>query len=270
MQKSNKLSSLGLCGYAIGYVICVAISVSVLIITYLVPILWLFCYITIFVPFMFFSFMLNKKLITDTRLCNSIISFLYKLIATLLIWFIAFFPFSWFGITEIANIPAKNAEKQVVLQFQKEISNSETFTDLTPFGLGVYKLRNKGDKYLWDITKPEATAITYDGVKMVYDNLINRKDDETWDNTWGNSNKGKDVQYDVLFYKETYIIITPLWDKPGTLHYWGSIYLCKNLDKDSDLFEMGILDPKVVDKLRELPGQKLSRKELSEKLGKTM
>lgn len=270
MQKSNKLSSLHLLSYAIGYGICVAISISVLITTYLVPILWIICYITIFVPFMFFSFMLNKKLITDTRLCNSIISFLYKLIATLLIWFIAFFPFSWLAITEIANIPAKNAEKQVDLQFEKEISNSETFADLTPFGLGIYKLQNKGDKYLWDITKPEATVITYDGVRMVYDNLINRKDDETWDNTWGNSNKGKDVQYDVLFYKGTYIIVTPLRDKPGTLYYWGNIYLCKGLDKDSDLFEMGIIDPKVVDKLRELPGQKLSRKELAEKLHKTM
>jgi len=103
-----------------------------------------------------------------------------------------------------------------------------------------------------------------------YDSLINRKDDETWDNYLGNSNVGKDVQYDVLFYKGTYIIISPLWDKPGTLHNWGNIYLCKGLDKDSDLFEMGILDPKVVDKLKELPGQKLSRKELAEKLNKTM
>jgi hypothetical protein len=165
------------------------------------------------------------------------------------------------------HIPEKSAEKQVILQLKKEISNSETFADLTPFGLGIYKLQNKGDKYLWDITKPEATVITYDGVKMVYENLINRKDDETWDNTWGNSNEGKDVQYDVLFYKGTYIIITPLWDKPGTSYYWGSIYLCKDLDKDSDLFEMGILDPKVVDKLRELPGQKISRKERSYLLG---
>jgi len=167
MKKSNKLSSLGLRGYAIGYGICVAISISVLIITYLVPILWVVCYIGIFVPFMLFSFMLNKKLITDTRLFNSIISFLYKLIATLLIWFIAFFPLSWIGITEITKIPANNAKKQADLQVQKEISNAETFADLTPFGVGIYKLQNKGDKYLWDITKPEETVITYDGIRMV-------------------------------------------------------------------------------------------------------
>lgn len=219
---------------------------------------------------MYFSFMLNKKIITDTRLRYSTINFIYKLIITFLIWFVAFFPFSLLGIMKIANLPAEIEKKQEILQTQEEISNLETYADLTPFGLGIYKLRNEGDKYLWDITKPEDHVIDYDGISMVYDSLINRRYDKTWDNSYDNSNKGKDVLYDVLFYNGTYIIITPLWDKPGTLYYWGYIYLCKDISKDADLFELGITDPKIVEKLKELPVEKLSRKELAEKLGKTM
>jgi len=130
------------------------------------------------------------------------------------------------------------------------------------------KLRNEGDLRLWDITKPESHVINYDGVYLVYGSHINRRDDNTWDNAYGNSNIGKDVLYDVILYEGTYIIITPLWEKPGTLYYWGYIYLCKAIDKDADFFAVGILDPEVVEKIRELPSERLSRRELAEKLGK--
>lgn len=128
-----------------------------------------------------------------------------------------------YGIVTLVNMPEENARKQEILQLQKEISNYETYADLTSFGLGLYKLKNEGDEYLWDITKPEDTVINYEGVEMVYEGYNNRKDDEGFDNAWGNSNEGKDVEYDVYFYNNTYIIVTPLWDKPGTLYYWGYI-----------------------------------------------
>lgn len=188
-----------------------------------------------------------------------IIVVLIEIIAVILIY----------GIVTLVNMPEENARKQEILQLQKEISNYETYTDLTSFGLGLYKLKNEGDEYLWDITKPEDTVINYEGVEMVYKGYNNRKDHEGFDNAWGNSNEGKDVEYDVYFYDNTYIIVTPLWDKPGTLYYWGYIYLCKDINKNVDLFDVGILDPKVVEKLHELPGEKYSRKKLTEKLGKT-
>ena len=265
LLKANKKRNLNLRNYAIGYGACVAISLSVLITTFLVPILWTACYIIIFVPFMFFSFMLNKKLIKDTKLHTSFINFIYKSAVTILIWFVACFPLSLIGITEIAKVPEKNAAKQEFLQLQQEISNYETYADLTPFGLGIYKLRNEGDRYLWDITKPKSY---YYGTDMVYEYHSNCKDYESWDNSWGNSNAGKNVLYDVFFYEGTYLIVTPIWEKPGSLYYWGYIYLCKDINSDADLFDVGILDTEVVEKLRELPGEKLSRKELSEKLGK--
>jgi len=267
LSNKNKTGNLSMRSYVIGYGVCVAINVSVLIIT--MGFLLLPCYIIMFGPLMIFSFMLNKKLIIDKRLRNPFINLIYKIIVTLLIWFMAFFPFPLFGITKIANLPAEIAKNREILQFQEEISNFETYADLTPFGLGVYKLREKGDRLLWDVTKPKDYVINDDGIYMVYGNHYNRRDEETWDNSWGNSNMGKDVLYDVLFYEGTYIIITPLWEKPGTLNYWGYIYLCKDINKDADLFDVGILDPQVVEKLRELPGEKFSRKKLAEKLGKT-
>jgi hypothetical protein len=56
----------------------------------------------------------------------------------------------------------------------------------------------------------------------------------------------------VIFYENTYIIIPPLWQKGGAFYYWVYIYLCKDIDKDVDLFSIGILDPEVVEKKREL------------------
>ena len=266
-KKSKWKGSLSLGGYILGYVICVAVNIFVLVIT--MGFLILPCFIITFGPLVFFSFTLNKKIVKDTKSRNSIINFMYKLIATLVIWFIAFFPFSLWGINEIIDIPSNIARNQEIAQLQEEISNYETYADLTPFGLGIYKLKNEGNRYLWDITKPEDHVIEYEGVAMVYEHHFNRRDEESWDNSWGNSNAGKDILYDVYFYEDTYIIVTPLWEKPGTLYYWGYIYLCKDIAKDADLFDIGILDPKVVEEFHELPGEKLSRKELSEKLGKT-
>jgi len=265
-KKLNKKNSLNLSSYLIGYGICVAINISVLVVT--MGFLFIPSFIITLAPLVYFSFMINKKIVINTKLRNSIINFTYKLIVSLLIWFIAFFPFSLWGIKEIIDIPANVAKKQEIIQLQGEISSYETYADLTPFGLGHYKLKKEGDEYLWDITKPEDYIINYDGVNMVFENHYNRKDDESFDIAWGNSNKGKDVLYDVYLYEGTYIIVTPLWEKPGYNYYWGSIYLCKDINKDVDLFEIGILDPKVVEKLRELPGEKLSRKELAVRLGK--
>ncbi|MCL2050040.1 MAG: DUF2027 domain-containing protein [Defluviitaleaceae bacterium] len=169
---------------------------------------------------------------------------------------------------EIRNIPIDNARKQEISQLREEILNLETYVDLTPFGLGIYKLRNEGDGILWDITTIPSTVGSLDGVELVFGHEINRKDDETWDNAWGNSNKGKDVLYDIVFYDDTYIIITPLWDNHGALYYWGYVYLCKEIKAGADLFSAGILDPDIVYKLRELPREQISRLELAEKLGK--
>lgn len=267
LYATTKTSKLSLRGSAIGYSVCVALSVSVMIIPFVGGMIFPFFYIVIFIPFMFFSFVLNKKMMQNTKLRNTMVNFLFKAGVSILIWFIAFFPFSLFGIIEIINIPANSAIKREITQVKSKIAESEIYADLTPFGLGLYKL-NEDNKFLWDITKPKEYIGKYDGVDMVYEYSVNSKEDDAWDNTWGNSNVGKDVAYDVILYEDTYIIITPLWEKPGSRYYWGYIYLCKNIDKDSDLFEIGILDPLVVKKLRELPGERIYRKELAEKLGK--
>ena len=267
LQNANKKSDLRLRSYAIGFGVCVAINIFILVISF--GFLGVPSYIMLCGPLMIFGFMLTKKLIKDIRLSNPFVNFIFKSTATVLIWFLAFFPFSLFGITAIADLPAENAKKQEVLQMQDEISNYETFVDLTPFGLGIYKLRNEGDRNLWDITKPADNVINFDGIDRVYKSHFNRRDDETWDDFWGNSNAEKDVLYDVAFYEGTYIIITPIWEKPGTLYYWGYIYLCKDIAPDVDLFDVGILNPEIVEKLRELPCEQYSRKELAEKLGKT-
>ncbi len=267
-RKQSEINDYKLHNYLIGYIICVAINFFVFNIT--IGFLSLPCFIITFGPLAFCSYKINKKIIKHTKLQNLFFNFAYKLIATCLIWYFALFPFSLLVLRDIINIPANIIRNQEILKLQEEISYYETYADLTKFGFGIYKLKNKGDKYLWDITKPEDYVSEYDGVDMVYEHHYNRKDDESWDNTWENSNEGKDVLYDVYFYEGTYIIVTPLWDQPGNLYYWGYIYLCKDIQKDSDLFDIGILDPKLVENFRELPVQKISRKELSEKLGKVI
>lgn len=182
------------------------------------------------------------------------------------------------GIVTIINMSAKNARNQEIAQQREEIMNYETYADLTPFGLGIYKLRCEGDRYLWDITKPSKYAIDYDGVCRVFDVHYNQNESTGWDDAWGgNSNAGKNVTYDVILYEDIYLIVAPLWEQPlitipsdlyVVSYFWGYIYLCKEINEDADLFDIGVIDKKVVDKILELPGEKLSRKELSERLGK--
>ena len=265
--KSKGELSKNLSSFAIGYGVCVAICIFIWFMTIILPVLWFICYSILFVPLMFFSFMLNRRIL-QTKTRHFFVNFAYKVIATFLIWFLAFFPFSLIGITEIINMPAKNAIKREILKFQEEVLGYETYADLTPFGLGIYKLHQKGDIYLWDVTKPKDHVIHSNGFYLVFEHHLNRKNNESWDDSWGNSNRGKDVMYDVFYYNGTYLIVTPIWERHGTLYYWGYIYLCKEIDENADLFDIGILDPDVVESLKELPGEKLSRKELAEKLNK--
>ena len=266
ISKSKIKSSLNLRNCAKGFGFCAISNISLLIIT--MGYISGYYYFIIFIPFMYFSFMLNKKLIIETRLRNHAISFIYKAIATLLIWFIAFFPFSLLGVMEIINMPEKKARNHEIFLLREEISNYETFADLTPFGLGVYKLRHEGDNRLWDVTQLPRTVIAYDGVDLVFVNHFNRRGEETWDNEWNNSNVGIDVMYEIFFYEGTYIIITPLRDSAHVMRGWGLIYLCKELDADVDLFMIAIPNLEVVEKLRELPGEQVPRRELAERLGK--
>lgn len=129
----------------------------------------------------------------------------------------------------------------------------KTYADLTSFGLGCYELRHEGVKKLYDVTDPSP----------VYVPAKNKRYYETWDTF----HKGMDVMYDVVYYGDTYIIIPPIFEKQNG-YYWDFIYLCKALGKDADMFSIGILDPEVLDKLRELPGEQISRKDIVEKLGK--
>ena len=171
------------------------------------------------------------------------------------------------GIIIAVNTPEKNARDREIAQQQKEISNYETYADLRPFGLGHYKLRCEGDSILWDITKTKSAVTQYKGTSLVFEYCFNRREEASWDVIRGNSNAGKDVLYDVYFYEGTYIIVTPLWEEPDPL-YCGYIYLCKRLDKDTDLFGIGISDLQTAEKLQTLPGEQISRKELAALLGK--
>ena len=248
-----------------GFVIFVVINISALVLTmgYIGP----FMFILLSGPLTVFSFMLTKIIVRDkTRFNNFLVSIVCKAAIILFIWFLAYFPFSLFGMIEIAEIPARNARQQEIMQLREEISELEIFADLTPFGLGKYRVRNERD-FLWDVARPKSNVISFDGVDIVYERHWNRGGNETWDNAWNNSNKGQDVYYDVIFYEDAYLIITPLWERPGVLYYWGFIYLSKEIDRYTDLFEIGILDPAVVEKLRELPAEMISRRELAEKLG---
>ena len=171
------------------------------------------------------------------------------------------------GIIVAVGTPEKNDRDREIAQLQKEISNYETYADLRPFGLGHYKLRCEGDSILWDVTKANTTVTQYKDTSLVFEYCFNRREETSWDDIRGHSNAGKNVLYDVYFYEGTYIIVTPLWEEPDPL-YCGYIYLCKRLAKDADLFDIGIPDPQVAEKLRELSGEQISRKELTALLGK--
>ena len=263
-RKGIKISGLSLRSYAIGYGIFLALNVFAIITIGFIPVYMLFSYIAFFLPFVFFGFMLNKKLIQETRLRNIFANKTYKIIATLLIWLIVLYPFTALGIAE--NPLARNARKQEVLQLQEEVMNFETYADLTQFGLGIYKLQHKGDYYLWDITKPKENVllVTNDGVVLLFDWHANQRYNEIWDNV----HEGMNVMYDVVFFEGMYLIISPLWGKHDRSFYWDLhyVYMCKDLNKDADIFSLPVRDPEIIEKLRELPGEQISRKELAEKL----
>ncbi len=268
LLKKNKTGNLNIQDCKRGYGICVLIHFLMLAGTLSVPFIFVYLYVVIFLPYMFFSFMLNTKLLKQAKPRKLFVNVIYKTTITLVIWFVSLFPFSLIALNSIKNIPAQNAYKNEITMLQNEIKTYETYADLTSLGLGHYKLQHEGAPHLWDITKPEKTVITYDGVMMVYEHLFNRNDEESWDNAWNNSNVGKDVEYDVFFYEGTYLIVTPLWDKPGVLYYRGYIYICKELSPNCDLFDIGITDLQMIEKILQLPGEKMSRAELSELLGK--
>jgi hypothetical protein len=135
--------------------------------------------------------------------------------------------------------------------------------------LGVYKWQLSGDRYLWDVSRPEAHVIDNDGVYYVFATLSNIKSYSSWDHSI-HSNKGKNVSYDVIPYEGTYIIAAPQWDTPrGSPGVWGFVYLCKEISPDADLFVLWNTDPDLVEALRALPGREtVSRRELAERLGK--
>ncbi len=255
--------------YGLGYVICVGSSLVVLVIAVLFPIYWVAFFCIIFVPLTFNSFMLTKKVLQSARFKNKYINFTYKLITIFLIWFIAFFPLSFFAIEWVLETPDRYAEKQEIKRQKEQILEYETYVDLTEFGLGEYKLGNKGDEYLWDITRKENRIYEYDGLYMIFETSNNLVNDECWDDWNEHKYVGKDETYDVAFYDETYIIIPPMWDETGAWYNRNVVFLCKDINKDADLFEIEISESENAEKLLEQPREQHSRKELSEKLGKT-
>ena len=268
--KKHDIYNLSLRCYVKGYGICAAISLGTMLVMVFAPGewgWWILGYLAIFVPLMFFTLRLSKKLIREPRRRNMVVNFLYKLLAIVLIWCVALYPATMAGIGMLTELPAQNAKNQEFARLQEEIMDLETYADLRPFGLGVYKLQNDGDKYLWDVTQPSDNVREFEGYDMVFESHINRRGQGIWDIFRGNSNAGKNVYYDVVFYEGTYIIVAPAWEGRGYLGFWGVIYLTKSLDEESDIFEIGILDPEVAEKIRALSYEKISRKELSEKIG---
>jgi hypothetical protein len=265
--KANNKSKLSLRNYATGFGACVAANIFAIVIS--MGYLGAYSYIILCGPLMIFGFMLTKELINDKRSRNLFIRLFYKSIAIILIWFMAFFPFSLFGVAEIISIPTKNAVKQEVLQLQEEILNSETYADLTPFGLGIYKLQDEGSPllgspFLWDITQLEDGNTRYGDTRIIYGTSRNLKSEETWDDL----NRGTDVLYEVYQYEGIYIIIIPdkyyTYDTPRFY-----INICKDLSNNADLFQVVVYNQETITKLRELPGEKIPRRELIERLGKT-
>jgi len=138
IRRANNKHNLRLRSYAQGFGVCVATNIMILIVS--MGFLGVPSYIIICGPLFICSFMLSKKLIQDTKTRYFYVNLLYKSITIIMIWFMAFFPFSLLGLIEMKNIPANNARNQEIRQFKEEIIGSETFADLTPFGLGIYKL----------------------------------------------------------------------------------------------------------------------------------
>ena len=249
--------------YALGYGGFVVLNVGVFITTIVVPIAFIIVYIIIFIPFMLYSFRLNRKLIKDTGFGNKLFNFIYKLTITIFIWFMAFFPFSWFGAIFIMDIPAQNARRQEVAQFREDILNSEIYADLTRFGLGIYKLKNEGDRLLWDITQPGhglTSHLGLDGTPGRTPNVFRTHENRRADRTWNDINRGKDIVYNVYLYEGTYIIMLPADS--------NLIYLTKDISENVDIFRVFVGDPEVMENLRGLPGKEIPRREMVERLGK--
>jgi len=262
-QKKNKKRRLLIS--AIGFGCCAAVNLAVFAFTWFVlpvlSMLYILVYAVLFIPFMIFSAMLTWNLLKKTKLQNRALSIAYKITAFLLIWFIAFFPFSMFGLQNISSLPGFIAKEQEASLFKEEIINSETYADLSAFGLGVYKRINEGDERIWDITQPiNFPSRISNGTIIVYASYSVSEDRSSL--TVG-SDKGKDLMYDVCLYEGIYIII-PLSDSG-----FNYFYLCKGLDKDSELFYLSgnKISSKAMEELRKLPGKRYSRKEIAEKLG---
>ena len=252
----------GLAGSAIGFGGCAALNLAVFAFTWFVlpvlSLLFLFVYIVLFIPFMFFSFMLTRKLIKDTKSRSRLLNFVYKPVAVLLICFTAFFPFSLFGIQALFDMPAENAKKNEASEFRETVLNSETYADLTPFGFGIYKRIKEGDQYIWDITDPKShPSKNTDGTYSVFERFPNHKDISVWDTR----NEGKDAVYNVFYYEGKYLIVPPGQNQ--------LIYICEEISENADLYYVAVYNgTDKIEKLRELPGEQYSRQEIIEKLGK--
>ena len=99
--KAHKENRLKLRNCIIGLVVCVAINIFGMIITlgFLgVPILIVMCG-----PLAIFSFLTTKTLVKGKRWLNPVVSVICKAAVILLLWFLAFFPFSLFVIMRIGE-----------------------------------------------------------------------------------------------------------------------------------------------------------------------
>ena len=253
-------STAALIVFAAGFGQCIAVSLAVFCFTWFVipelALLFVFVYAILFIPIMLFGVLLTWRLIRSKKVSNRFLRAAYKTVTIILVWFIAFFPFSGFGGQALLNMPDTIARNQDAAAFRETILTAETYADLTPFGFGNYKRVNADDYYLWDITMPKDYPDSYKGVYLVYE----RFEIQT---TFDYGNRAKDIMYDVYFYEGTYIITIPASEK--------ILYLCKEISRDAELFRVAVYNQLVsvnTEKLRELPSERYSRKELIDMLGK--
>ena len=219
-------------------------------------------------PIMVFAFVLSKRLIARKEPANRALRMGVKGAALLLVWFFAFFPFSAIGVFYVMDIPERRAQQVLADQTRAEIEAYDTYADLSPYGLGIYKLKQDGFEYLWDVTQPVDYSRTIrsrgDDIIFIYSGKFNLRDKNFLDY----ESLGKDVQYDIFTHEDTFVIASPILDNPDVLGDTIHIYLCKAIAPDTDIFQIGITDPAIVEKLRALPGERISRREICERLGK--
>lgn len=77
---------------------------AVNVINYMLAFSWFFAYAVLFGPFIFFSVKLSKELCFCPKPNNRFFRRISKVILWILIWFMAFFPFSLFGIAGLLGI----------------------------------------------------------------------------------------------------------------------------------------------------------------------